>query len=143
MVAWSQISSFAAETVHGLSAQLRGYQSYTTVGLAAVSLTLAACLLSRNGSGLPGPIPVPIFGSLPGIIWHGGLENYLDAMRDKYGDVSIYRDFHIHVVDSFYKANNVFYIKIWTCLVPTHSHQLLFVALSLLPQPQLQSRMPF
>jgi len=96
MVAWSQISSCAVETARELTSQLREHLSYSTVGLAAASLTLVVYLLSRNRSGLPGPIPVPIFGSLPGVIWHGGISNYLDAMRNNYGDVSPYRYFYIH-----------------------------------------------
>jgi len=88
MVAWSQISTYAVDIVSGVNTQLSVHVS--TIALATVSAVLTGYLLTRSSksSDLPGPIPIPVLGSIPGIVWHGGIEPYMDAMRAKYGDVS-------------------------------------------------------
>ena len=54
-----------------------------------MSTALVIYLTTRDHCGLPGPIPLPILGNLPGVVLSGSIVAYLDKMREKYGDVSI------------------------------------------------------
>jgi len=105
MIAWSSlVSSVTAWKESHWQLPLLGWN---TITLAAVSTALVIYLTIRDRSGLPGPIPLPMFGSLPGVVLSGSIVAYLDKMREKYGDVSIRAD--LRVKDFILRNNNSAY----------------------------------
>jgi len=65
---------------------------WDTITLAAVSTALSFYLATRDRSGLPGPVALPILGNIPGILLSGSIDIYMDEMREQYGDVSTSQD---------------------------------------------------
>jgi len=86
MIAWSSlVNSVTTWKESHWQLPLLGWK---TITLAAVSTALVIYLTIRDRSGLPGPIPLPMLGNLPGVVLSGSIVAYLDKMREKYGDVS-------------------------------------------------------
>jgi len=86
MIAWSSlVTSVSAWMETRWQLPLLGWD---TITLAAVSTALSFYLATRDRSGLPGPVALPILGNIPGILLSGSIDTYLDKMRENYGDVS-------------------------------------------------------